>query len=658
MGYCSIHGEYHDRLFKTGCPSCQEAQEKAENARESTAALSAESAASNAEIAASNANIEDALSTLIADTREGIARKEESDARVIEALREINNPGEYHCPACRLKTLMQGASRCPRCQKDIEPSFWEEIRRQEEIERARRERERAEQAARAAEEARLRRIEEEKRAAERAAAEEKQRIRNLRILRVAIIGGSILALLWFCTDRVMLMVRRHEFRTAISHKQIDRANELARKLGERYSTAGDLDALKKYLEEKAAFETLLGGQRELLAKYGGDDWTATQTKVRAAEAPGAPAISVQAYLEAERLVNLIKSRLSDMLTAQSAFSKGWEENSRALKQFEPSIYAKLTEGAEQARAMSNPLAARDAWKVLSSDMALAKQGLSKLFDAKMKYEAVEKKIGRELLEKYGKTDWQKAQLAVSQAEKADSTTGAIALWKQAEDAVMAEWASMQTRQSQIKIGCNAPGFKVFLIDPASKLQTPVANSTLSLTPFVEHRIEIRAKGFASAQITVKLDEPGIDCGAKQVVLGRLTEAEVWKQRVAELSDGTVFKSEGPRFLRAEFFSTTFTISGITEVQAYNALEQRKQELARSRPMLRSLSSFPERSSWGYDDIGMLVDVFIKGIIGSDKLEIRVRYMGLAGRSTPTKDQAVNEVVSVYKVLINAGGREG
>jgi uncharacterized Zn finger protein (UPF0148 family) len=320
MGYCHIHGEYIGSA-EFGCPKCQEAQ----------------------------GNTEEALSAIVSGTLAGLARQEKSDAKVIAALHEINNPGEYQCPACRLKTLITGASRCPRCQKDIEHSFWEAIWRQEEIERARQERERAEQAARAAEEARLRRIEEEKRTAERAAAEEKQRIRNLRILRVVVIGAGILGLLWLCTNEVLLMVHRHEFKKAISHKQIDQARALSFKLGERYYTTGDLEALQNFMQERAAFERLLDGQRELLAKYGGDEWNMVQAKVREAEQPGLPTISAQAYLEAARLVKLIKSRLSDMLTAQSTFSKDWEENADALKQFDPATYAKLAEGANMSK---------------------------------------------------------------------------------------------------------------------------------------------------------------------------------------------------------------------------------------------------------------------------------------------------------------------
>jgi hypothetical protein len=207
-----------------------------------------------------------------------------------------------------------------------------------------------------------------------------------------------------------------------------------------------------------------------------------------------------------------------MLAAQSTFFKDWEENVATLKQFDPDTYAKLAEGAEHVKGLNDPLTARDGWKLLSSDLAISKQRLSTLFAAKMQYEAAEKMIGEDLLKKYGKTDWQKAQQSVSLAEKADSINGAIALWKQAEEAVSAEWNAMRTRQSQIKIECNAPEFKVFLINSESKLQTPFASSSLSLTPFVEHDIEIRAKGFTAARITLKLDEPGVDCGIKRVVL--------------------------------------------------------------------------------------------------------------------------------------------
>jgi uncharacterized Zn finger protein (UPF0148 family) len=562
------------------------------------------------------------------------------------ALHDRSDVGDYTCPACRLKTLIKEATRCPCCQKDIEPSFWEEIRRQEEIERVRQEHEKAEQ-----EEAlRLQRIEDAKREAERAILEEKQRIKNLRILRVVVVGAGILGLLWLCANEVLLMVHRHEFKKAISYKQIDRARASARKLGERYYTTGDLEALQNCLAEKAAFEVLLDGQRELLTKYGGDEWVAVQAKVREAEQPDLPLVSAQAYVEAAQMVRRVQVKLADMLAAQDSFSNDWKESGDTLKQFEPATYSKLVEGAEHVKGLSDPLAARDGWKLLSSDLAIAKQGFAALFAAKMQYKAVEKRIGEELLKKHGKTDWQKAQQVVSQAENANSVGGAVALWKQAEELVNAEWNAMRTRRSQIKIECNAPGFKVVLVNPVSDLQSSTSSSTLSLVPFVEHRIEIRAKGFKPAQLTLKLDEPGSDCGTKRVTLVRFTEDEVRQQRAATLANSTVQEPYGPKFLNQVCYKSRFTVSGITDAQAFSALREWKKAARHSDPIWDDFKM--KHLEWSWQNVFLKVD--ITPVSGGNGIQILAQTRASTGQ-IPSREAAIAEAEAICSVLETVGG---
>jgi len=649
----------------------------------------------------------------VADKPDANDKQIESDAqRGPTALHGRNDIGDYVCPACRLKTLLNGASRCPCCQKDIEPSFWEKVRQEEEIERVRQERERAEQDARDA----VWRIEEEKRVAERAILEEKQRIRNLRILRVVVVSAGILGLLWLCTNEILLMVHRHEFKKAISHKQIDRARASACKLGERYYTTGDLDALQNFLEQRTAFETLLNGARELLAKYGGDEWNTLQAKVRDAELPGSPtlsaqayndaaklvrgmqvkladmvasrtafeslldgqrellvkyggdewnivqakiseaeqpgslSVSAQAYREAAKLVHQVQKKLAGMLTVQAAFSKDWRENSDSLKQFEPAVYSKLVEGMEHVNTLSNPIAACDSWKTLSSDLAMAKQGLSAISVAKAQYEAAKKTIGDELLKKYGKTDWQKAQQAVSQAEKADSINGAIALWTQAEESVNAEWNAMRTRQSQIKLECNAPGFTVFIIHPQSKFRSPASSSMLSLTPFVEHRIEIRAKGFKPAQLTLKLDEPGVDYGTKRVALVRFTEDEVRQQRAATLESSTVQEPYGPKFLNQVCYKSRFTMSGVTDAQAFSALREWKKAARQSDPIWDDFKM--KHLEWSWQNVFLKVD--ISQVSGGDGIQILVQTRASTGQ-IPSRGAAIAEAEAICSVLETDGG---
>jgi predicted Zn-ribbon and HTH transcriptional regulator len=107
MGYCHTHGSYSG----DGCSECRDAEELA--------------AADRAEML------------------EKLAEAAEAQSEAHEQLAyAINNPGKYACPYCKLRTLLSGASRCPRCQKDVEPAFWVTVLDREEKARQRNEKER------------------------------------------------------------------------------------------------------------------------------------------------------------------------------------------------------------------------------------------------------------------------------------------------------------------------------------------------------------------------------------------------------------------------------------------------------------------------------------------------------------------------------------
>jgi hypothetical protein len=283
-------------------------------------------------------------------------------------------------------------------------------------------------------------------------------------------------------------------------------------------------------------------------------------------------------------------------------------------------------------------------------MTIAKQGLASLSAAKMQYKAAEKKIGEELLKKYGKSEWERAQQAISQAEKADSVNGAIAFWKQAAESVGIEWKLMQARQSQIKIECNAPGFNVFLINPSSKLRSQTSSSTLSLAPFVEHRIEVRAKGFKPAQLTLKLDEPGTDCGTKRMALVKYTEDEVRQQRAATLANSTVQEPYGPKFLNQVCYKTRFTVSGITDAQAFSALREWKKAARQSDPIWDDFKM--KHLEWAWQNVFLKVD--ITQVSGGNGIQILIQTRASTGQ-IPSREAAVDEATAIYSVLETAGG---
>lgn len=105
--YCSVHGEYSGDY---GCPDCQRAEERAEEASIRSAEAHDELLERLGEISEQNADAAERAAYL------------------------TNNPGDYDCPACRMKSLKYLASRCPRCQSDIPDAFWERVQERERLE--------------------------------------------------------------------------------------------------------------------------------------------------------------------------------------------------------------------------------------------------------------------------------------------------------------------------------------------------------------------------------------------------------------------------------------------------------------------------------------------------------------------------------------------
>lgn len=411
MGHCPIHGEY-SRPEHWGCPECQAAQESAE---------------------ATNANIEEALSALIEEAREkaesereAAAKREENDARVIAELRAINKPrGEYACPACKLVSLIRGATRCPECHVDIETAFWEGIRRQEEFKRECEARAALALATRAAEEKRLAaeetrelQMQEKKRAAERAAeqaaAEEEERIKNLRILRILGVGAVVLFLLWMGVDKIRTVVRRNEFEQAIANKQTFRAQELARKLGARYATADGLRDLNEYDAAKKRFQEEGGANRDLIEKFGGDELAAAQALVKQAEENDDLATGAESYEQARKKILLIQSRLDDVFAARQAYKKMAESQQVTdadFKKYAAQEWAAAQQAVKDAETAAVPEAATAAYRQAAGLLsAFNEYGVAK---EKFNNEA---SLNRELAEKFCIDDWVVIQELVRQAE--------------------------------------------------------------------------------------------------------------------------------------------------------------------------------------------------------------------------------------------------
>src|SRR5665213_3012002 len=152
MPRCNIHGDWEldFSLFAGGgCPACAQEEKdreetrryRKETLREATRAQERETAREEEEREREEAGEEaerereEAREEAERDREERLAQ--EAEDRVYR----LNNPGDFDCPYCMLRSLKRAAKRCPKCQHDIEPVYWtgvyareaEERKRQEEV---------------------------------------------------------------------------------------------------------------------------------------------------------------------------------------------------------------------------------------------------------------------------------------------------------------------------------------------------------------------------------------------------------------------------------------------------------------------------------------------------------------------------------------------
>jgi len=262
-------------------------------------------------------------------------------------------------------------------------------------------------------------------------AQKKSRTANKRKVKYALGAVALLIVLGVVVRQSRFLMQKHTFKTAIEHKQLDAAQVAAKKLETRYNTRTDLDALKKYLSVKADFEALLNGQEEMLAKYGGARWKKVQEKIKEAQSPGSPLKGVECYHEALPLVQQVKQNISEILSAQAAFSKEWKARERSLKRFKPELYAKLSRDIEQVNAISDFVFAKKGLNQLTTDV----HTICKVFDPLDVVESLYKKkveyVGENILEQYGNDDWKNAKRIAKQAENTTDLSDSIENWKQA-----------------------------------------------------------------------------------------------------------------------------------------------------------------------------------------------------------------------------------
>lgn len=162
MTRCYRHGIDHSGYE---CPRC-EAEQRAEEANRRASERHEESLRHAERLAEEARYEEDRIAQLHADAVRDVAYR-------------TANPGDYQCPHCRFDTLRKNASRCPRCQGTVDKSYWDKVRRYEELEqvslRAREARERKEKALREEQQARLAQQMAKEHAAKLAAAQAAER---------------------------------------------------------------------------------------------------------------------------------------------------------------------------------------------------------------------------------------------------------------------------------------------------------------------------------------------------------------------------------------------------------------------------------------------------------------------------------------------------
>ncbi|MEI6166982.1 MAG: hypothetical protein WCS52_07285 [bacterium] len=108
--YCNIHGEYNVYGESSGgCPACQNATERSENDNEK-------------------------LLKKLSDISDQTVDNERVSREAAERIAYLsNNPGDYICPTCKMRSLKNDALRCPKCCADVTLDFWKNIRSNEKL---------------------------------------------------------------------------------------------------------------------------------------------------------------------------------------------------------------------------------------------------------------------------------------------------------------------------------------------------------------------------------------------------------------------------------------------------------------------------------------------------------------------------------------------
>jgi len=363
-----------------------------------------------------------------------------------------------------------------------------------------------------------------------------QLIVKYRAKRIGIgLAGVMVA--WIAMDQTMLAMRKSAFDKAIAHKQLNRAQSVAEKLDGRYYTAGNLELLRQALYEKREFESSVAGRVEagtifeLLKRFGGTPWTVVEQLVQAAEAPGDPAVAIDYFQKAVRLVQVIRMRIEAMLKAEEAFSKGWKISADLLKKHEPDSFSRLSGERDRLQTLTDPVAAEEGWKALAAELTAASRRIKPAVDAKEAYEFALRWQGEALLKQYAPVELAEAQSLAADAEKASGITAAAALWQQAAAAIEVGALKLIPK---LKVDVTPSGADLRISNNEERMMNIEVDGT-TLEKGMSYTLTVSKKDHNTFTETLTADWMGLK--TKRITLEEWSGPEEGQKWVAELGGG-------------------------------------------------------------------------------------------------------------------------
>ncbi|MFA5689743.1 MAG: zinc ribbon domain-containing protein [Kiritimatiellales bacterium] len=289
----------------------------------------------------------------------------------------------------------------------------------------------------------------------RCAIKRKKEIKTMGIL-IAIVGLLVLGIYYFSLPFFYI----GEFRNAIARRQIERAQTLAAKVGDRYDTSGELNSLKNFISAKTQY-TSISNDVEQVKKFYVSEWNIVRGLITEAERLGDLQKSAVLYEQASaRILNAVE-QINEMFGAKERCEQ--INGIDLIKVFYGSEWRVIQELTEEAEAFDDPQKGIILYEQISVRIANAIEQVNEMLVAKERCEKIFENtaINQNLVRKYAPKEWADAQSLLATAKKNIKPQAMIENYNSAEQLLRS--AINKTKQTPVVVvlTCNAQDFAVF-----------------------------------------------------------------------------------------------------------------------------------------------------------------------------------------------------